>query len=227
MTETKSETGTDRTESHTHSIAHHDAPGPSEAPGAPDARDLAARFAGGLSFEEMLDSAEMNVELYRNFRSRTEVPEEYATRIAATGRRWHLLVISEDWCGDSVNIVPWVDALASASPGTEMRLIGRDANADLMDLHLTNGRSRAIPIVLVLDDAFVERGWWGPRPGPMQEWFLSDEAQRLAKPERYRELRIRYARDRGRTTMEEIVQLIELAAAQDANAPSPTESAAS
>lgn len=49
----------------------------------------------------------------------------------------------------------------------------------------------------------------------------------MAKPERYRELRIRYARDRGRTTMEEIVQLIEQAAAQDASAPSPTESAAS
>lgn len=188
---------------------------------------LTTRFAAGLTFEEMLAAATSSVELYRNFRSRAEAPAEYAERIGATGRRWHLLVISEDWCGDSVNIVPWIDALASASAQTAMRIIRRDDNPDLMDQHLTDGRARSIPIVLVLDDQFVERGWWGPRPGPLQEWFKTAEAQALPKPERYKELRVRYARDRGRSIMEELTALIERVATQDARTLSASATAGS
>lgn len=203
-----------------------------DAPELPAMEPLATTFASALPFEEMLAQASKNVELYRNFRSRASAPAEYAERIAATGRRWHLLVISEDWCGDSVNIVPWIDALAASSPLTEMRLIGRDDHLELMDLHLTNGVSRAIPIVLLLDDQFVERAWWGPRPDEFQAWFMGAEAQALSKDERYKELRVRYARDRGRAIMEELTTMIEAAAAdgatgQAASAPPATTRAAS
>ena len=198
-----------------------------EAPELPGMTSLQDRYASGLDYDAMLASATKNVDLYRNFRSRADAPAEYTARIAATGRHWHLLVMSEDWCGDSVNILPWIDALATASPWTDLRIIGRDDNLDLMDQHLTDGRSRAIPIVLLLDDAFVERNWWGPRPSATQTWFWGTEAQALTKDERYKQLRVRYARDRGRSIMEELTVMIEHAAAQDARAVSATAIAAS
>jgi hypothetical protein len=176
---------------------------------------LAPRFHAGDSLDEMLASATENVDLYHGIRARAAAPPEFAARIAAIGRRWHLLVISEDWCGDAVNIVPWVDALAASTPLLEMRLIARDENLDLMDRHLTDGRTRSIPVVLVLDDQFVERAWWGPRPRALQAWFKSEVAQALPKDERYKELRTRYARDRGRTIMEELTGIMERIAAQD------------
>ena len=39
----------------------------------------------------------------------------------------HLLVLSEDWCGDAVNIVPWVARLVAMMPGVDLRVLGRDA----------------------------------------------------------------------------------------------------
>ena len=78
-------------------------------------------------------------------------------------------------------------------------LLGRDANLDVMDAHLTNGRSRSIPIVIVYDEDFREVGWWGPRPGEIQEWVM-DEGLSLSSPERYKVIRRWYAKDRGRTT---------------------------
>jgi hypothetical protein len=69
-----------------------------------------------------------------------------------------------------------------------------------MDAHLTGGRSRSIPVIIVYDEDFNEMGWWGPRPGPLQEWVLG-EGQALSKEDRYREVRRWYARDRGRTTL--------------------------
>ena len=185
-------------------------------PETPGRESLHAKYDSGRTFEAMLEAATEGVEVYRNFRERAVVPPEFPARIAATKARWHLLVISEDWCGDSVNIVPWIDALASASAETAMRLIDRDDNLELMDRHLTNGRSRSIPIALLLDARFVERAWWGPRPGPLQEWFATPEAQALSKAERYKALRSRYARDRGRTILEELTAMIERVAGRRA-----------
>ena len=168
----------------------------------------------GLSYDEFVFVAKENVDLLAAMRSRATAPPEYAARVAATGRRWHLLVMTEDWCGDGVNIVPWVDALAESSPDIDIRIIRRDEHLELMDAHLTNGRSRSIPIVLLLDDSYVERAWWGPRPLDLQRWFMTDEAQSMDKPTRFKELRRFYARDRGRSILEEITAMIERAAAQ-------------
>ncbi len=185
----------------------------------PDMTSLQTRYLNGLSFDEMVASATENVELYRGIRARASVSSEFADRIAATGRQWYLLVLSEDWCGDAVNIVPWIDALTVSAPSLGMRILARDQNLDLMDQHLTNGRTRSIPIALLLDDSYVERAWWGPRQRPLQEWFETDAAKALTKNERYKELRRWYARDRGRTLLEELTSMIERVAAQDAAAP--------
>lgn len=176
---------------------------------------LAPTFHSGQTYAAMVSTARSQADLYTHFRARAVAPPEYAGRVAATGRRWHLLAVSEDWCGDAVNILPWVDAFDASSPLVELRIIARDEHLALMDRHLTNGRTRSIPIVILLDDQFVERAWWGPRSRPMQEWFETPEAQALTKDERYKQLRIRYSRDRGRTILDEITTMIESIATED------------
>lgn len=176
---------------------------------------LSLTFEQALTFDEMVAEATTNVDLFMIARRHAVAPADLVARVAATGRRWHLLTISEDWCGDSVNTLPWVDALAGALFCVNHRIIRRDEHPELMDAHLTNGHARAIPVVLLLDDAWVERGWWGPRPAALQRWFESAEAQAMTKEERYKVLRARYARDRGRAILEEITALIERVAAQD------------
>jgi hypothetical protein len=173
-------------------------------------------FENGLTYDEMVAAATANAENYRIARAHAVAPPEYAARIASVGRRWHLVTVSEDWCGDSLNTLPWVDALADGSPLLDHRIIRRDQHPLVMDAHLTNGRTRSIPIVLLLDDHFVECAWWGPRPKQLQAWFESVEARAMTKEERYKALRTRYARDRGRAIMDEIVAMIEAVAAQDA-----------
>jgi hypothetical protein len=133
-----------------------------------------------------------------------------ADRLAAIPGRWHLLVMVEDWCGDAVNTLPLLARLAELAPNVELRVIGRDENADLMDAHLTNG-ARSIPVVMVLDEDYEERAWWGPRPSALQQWVV-DEGMALEKGERYRHVRTWYARDRGRTTVDEVIAAVARAA---------------
>ena len=49
--------------------------------------------------------------------------------------------------------------------------------------------------------------WWGPRPQPLQELFLR-EIKHLPKEERFPKIRAWFARDRGRTTLKEILSRI-------------------
>ena len=168
------------------------------------------RYFAGWTFDQMIERASRNVELWKGVRARATIDEEALRRVQALGGEWHLLVLSEDWCGDAVNTLPFVDALAAATDNLDLRVIGRDDNPDLMDSHLTDVRSRSIPVVMVFDEQFIERGWWGPRPTLMQHWVLG-EGQALEKTERYKEQRRWYARDHGRSTIEELVSLLESA----------------
>jgi len=171
---------------------------------------LRERYAGAATFDEMVERAATNAALWRAVHTHARVPDDVLARVASLGGGWHLLVLSEDWCGDAVNTVPLIARLADLAPNVEMRLLARDRNLDLMDAHLTNG-SRSIPYVIVLDEHFVERGGWGPRPRPLQEWMLR-EGLALPKQERYPKVRQWYARDRGATTLDELAALLERAA---------------
>lgn len=168
------------------------------------------RYEQAPTFEAFLATATAQQEMWQQVRRRATVPPDLLERARAIPGRWHLLALVEDWCGDAFNTIPVVAALADQVEALDLRLLRRDANPDLMDAHLS-GTARSIPVVMLLDGAYRERGWWGPRPAPLQTWFLST-AQDLPKAERYREIRRFYARDRGRTTLDEIVRKIERAA---------------
>jgi hypothetical protein len=165
------------------------------------------RYLGAMEFGEMLATVTKHEALWASVWRRAEVDDAAVQRLATLGGMWHLLVLSEDWCGDAVNTVPVVARLAELAPNADVRVLARDANLDLMDTHLT-GTSRSIPIVIVLDEQWREVGWWGPRPAGLQAWVMGP-GKALEQEAKYREVRAWYARDRGRSTVEEIVRLIE------------------
>ena len=121
-------------------------------------------------------------------------------------RQLHFLAISEDWCMDTSNTIPFLQRTAEAVPGIDLRLILRDKNPHVMDRYLTNG-SRSIPVLIILDGQFREVGKWGPRPADLQSWVLENRPL-LPKAEVVKEERRWYARDKGETTIREVLQSI-------------------
>ena len=167
-----------------------------------------ARYCEGETYEDFMARPVKNHDLWAAIAKHLVIPIEYSARVEALGGHWHLLVLTEDWCGDSVNIVPIVAKLAQSVSNMDMRMLRRDENLDIMDAHLTGGKSRSIPIVILLNQKFQECGWWGPRPREIQKWVV-EEGMKLPKEERYKVVRTFYARDHGLSTMEEIVSTLE------------------
>ena len=160
-------------------------------------------------FGVFLDVAMKHRELWHAITRRAVVPAELSPRLRALRGRYRFLVLLEDWCGDAVNTVPYMQALAAGLPGSELRVLERDLNPEIMDLYLSPKGARAIPVCVILDEQFRDPCWWGSRPTELQTWVMSPAAQAMDKDERYKRIRAWYARDRGRTTLDEIVTYLE------------------
>lgn len=176
---------------------------------------MAWRFAqlwdGALSYERFVRESTKHCEMWTGVYRTARLPEEVLARTRSLGRRFRLLAIVEDWCGDASNTVPVVARWTEAAPDLELRLLRRDEQSELMDAYLT-GASRSIPIVVVLTETMEEVGHWGPRPAVLQAWVL--ERRRAGATGLYPEIRKWYAQDRGKSTLREILALMEGAAGQ-------------
>lgn len=163
------------------------------------------RYRTAPTFDAFLATAEKNRELWVSTYARAQVEESVLEAARAAGE-WRLAALSEDWCGDAFNSLPYLAKLVALAPNLELRIFSRAENPDLMDTHLTNG-SRSIPVVIAYDANMRERGWWGPRPSPLQDWF-EKVGRGMESDARYREIRRWYAIDRGRTSLREIAALL-------------------
>ena len=167
----------------------------------PDFRKL---WEQALTFDAFVDSCKAeHCGLWKGVYQLARVPA-WARDAVPPGAVRKLLVIAEDWCGDASNTVPIVAKFAESVPGLELRVILRDANPEVMDRYLTNG-ARSIPIVIALDESFQEIGHWGPRPTELQAWVMANRGT-VPKSELYPQVRKWYARDRGETTLREVLE---------------------
>jgi hypothetical protein len=167
--------------------------------------DFEGIWGGALTFEQFVAQARPEHRalwegIYRHARS-----PEWAVDLVG-GRRLHLLAITEDWCMDTSNTIPFLARVAESVTGVDLRLILRDANPAIMDRYLTNG-ARAIPVLIILNGEFREVGRWGPRPSELQAWVMTNRPL-LPKGEVVKEERRWYARDKGETTVREVLNSV-------------------
>ncbi|MCB0704459.1 MAG: thioredoxin family protein [Saprospiraceae bacterium] len=118
------------------------------------------------------------------------------------------LVITEGWCGDASAILPILNQLAKLNKQIELRITLRDEHPTLMDQFLTNG-SRSIPVLIVMDTQGQVIGSWGPRPKEAQDILIQMKQDPLViQADINIALQKWYAKDKGRTTIEEVQQLL-------------------
>jgi hypothetical protein len=166
--------------------------------------DLEALWQQALPYDRFVAEGDNHRGLWEGIYRLVRLPE-WVHQAVPQGTCRRLLVIAEDWCGDASSTVPILARFADAVPGMSLRVLRRDEHPELMDRYLTNG-SRSIPIVIVLDESFLELGHWGPRPAVLQAWVLANRPL-VPKAELYPQIRKWYARDRGETTLREVLAI--------------------
>lgn len=165
--------------------------------------DFKGLWESALGFDAFLALSDKHRGLWDGIHRLARIPG-WAIAAVPPGATLHLLVLTEDWCGDAVNTIPVLARFAEVTAGVELRIIRRDEHPEVMDRYLTNG-ARSIPIVVALDAAYRELGSWGPRPRDLQAWVMANR-HTIPKTELYPQVRRWYARDRGETTLHEVLE---------------------
>lgn len=119
------------------------------------------------------------------------------------------IVLTEGWCGDAAQNLPYIHKIAEASQGKiKEYYFLRDENHKLMDQFLTHG-ARAIPKLIAIHEETGEILFtWGPRPKQIQEWhYQMRQKNSLSKEELGVELHQRYTKNKGEYLQDDFLNL--------------------
>lgn len=169
---------------------------------------------GSNQSPSMLDYAKLNLQRMSRWDKTATLLPEIETALAAMPTAYTWLVITEGWCGDAAQSVPFMEKIAAASAGKiTLRVILRDEHLPLMDLFLTHG-GRSIPKLLVLQPETHEvLNTWGPRPAQPQqivsENALKSDAERMPQAQMIEAVHRWYAQDKGASVQRELMQLLQ------------------
>jgi hypothetical protein len=149
---------------------------------------------------------QLNVTRMNRLDKKSEIREDLASLIKGLeAQTW--LVLSEAWCGDAAQNLPWIQKMAELNPKISYKIILRDENLDIMDEFLTNN-GRGIPKLIAIDNSNEVLFDWGPRPGYIQNKFLELRAHGLNHADVTKSIQLLYARDKGMSIQNDFLDLL-------------------
>ncbi|RAI85954.1 thioredoxin family protein [Algoriphagus yeomjeoni] len=168
------------------------------------------KTTGPNQSESYLNYTKMNLQRMNRWDKTIKVSPELEKLVASISSPQVWLVISEAWCGDGAQTIPFMAKLAALNPMINLRILMRDENPELMDAYLTEG-ARSIPILIALSgDLSKELFVWGPRPQFLQNRLKAYklDPQNITSKEFSDGTHLWYARDKNKAIAEELTPLI-------------------
>lgn len=130
------------------------------------------------------------------------ITNETASIVAAIEKPQTWVVITEPWCGDAAHIVPILYLMSTLNDKITFRLQLRDSDSEI-EKYLTNGK-KAIPILIVRDEAGNDLFSWGPRPADGQEVYDTLAAQKADVEEIKSAIQVFYNNNKSLSTQQEV-----------------------
>jgi hypothetical protein len=162
-------------------------------------------FATGITWDEFAAGVQAQRDLWSKTIATARPSSDAVERFRSISADVRLLLVAEDWCPDSANVVPYVAELARTA-GVPLRIVNRTLGKAVMTLHPTTDGRPATPTIVVLRGS-DHSGAWVERPALLQRWFLSmatdaESARKFADRQSW------YDADQGRTVVEELIALV-------------------
>ena len=159
--------------------------------------------------ESLVEYSKLNVVRMNRLDKTTAIIPELEERIRTITAPQTWLILTEGWCGDAAQIIPVLQKMTALNNHIQLKCLLRDENLELMDQYLTNGTSRSIPKLVVLDENNNELFSWGPRPAALQELYYHMKANAMNNDVIKEEIHKWYAKDKTVSIQKDILALLE------------------
>ncbi|WP_291870602.1 thioredoxin family protein [Maribacter sp.] len=169
------------------------------------------KATGPNESEELTEYTILNDKRMKRLDKTVKVSEENTNKIKSLGKKVTWLVLTESWCGDAAQIMPVMNKMAELTGNINFKVLQRDQNLELMSRFLTNG-TLSIPKLIMVDSETNEViSEWGSRPSvatKMVENFKKEHGG--LTPEFKQDLQVWYNKDKGQSTISDLVKLLNL-----------------
>ena len=167
------------------------------------------KSTGNEQSEALTHYSELNETRMNRLEKTIVIADENVQKLQGLQREYIWLVISEGWCGDAAQLLPFFYKMAQLSKKIKLEIVFRDENDDLMNLFLTNG-TKSIPKLIIVDKNTLEvLGDFGPRPFGATQLILDYKTQHGLIDEKAKtDLQLWYLHDKGLSTQKEIMDLM-------------------
>jgi hypothetical protein len=156
------------------------------------------KTSGNNQSEALIAFTALNQKRMERIYKTTQISEELASMLLNIKEKQTWYVITEAWCGDSAQSLPFIAKLADLAGGKiSLSIFLRDENPEWIEKYHTNG-SKSIPKLISFDENGKELFTWGPRPKEAQEILLAWKANPNGRTweEFEKELHTWYAKDK-------------------------------
>ena len=163
---------------------------------------------GNEKTQEQIEFTKLNERRLKRWNKTLKISDDTQNKIKRYNKKTTWLVLTESWCGDAAHIVPVINKVAELNNKINLRLVLRDENEELMNEFLTNG-GKAIPKLIALDEENKMIGEFGSRPSIAAQ-LVEDFKKEYGKltPEFKKELQVWYNKDKGESTLEDLIRLL-------------------
>ena len=134
------------------------------------------------------------------------ITKELTEVIRSIHEKQNLIIITEPWCGDAAQIVPYLFKMAELNPLINVEVQLRDSNSEI-DSYLSHGKM-SIPKLIVRNKEGSDRFIWGPRPQQLEAIYLELKNKNENIDDMKTILQKWYNEDKGRGIQDEIMELI-------------------
>ncbi len=167
----------------------------------------------GEQTEEKIDYTKLNFSRTKRLDKTAQIPEENINDFKNISEKQIWLVISEPWCGDAAQTLPFLNKIAQHCENIDLKIVLRDENPELMDQFLTNG-SQSIPMVIMVDAITMNViQTFGPRSKAATKLVTDYKTEHGKIDNAFKEtLQVWYNNDKGISIVNDILETIEVKA---------------
>jgi hypothetical protein len=138
--------------------------------------DVLRTYAAAQDFHQYRGRMRVHARAFTDVYERLQFVRDTEANEAPLGRS-RILVLTEDFCIDSVLGLPLIARLAEASPDAELRVASHDAHYRLADKFPARGGISRLPTAIVFNYAGDIMGYWSERSKRDHQWMAAFVAQ--------------------------------------------------
>jgi len=176
-----------------------------------DNLSTAGRSTGSEQSEDLTNYTILNQRRMKRLDKTLKISDKFVSKIKDFTNKVSWLVLTESWCGDAAQTMPMMNKVAELNENISLRVILRDENLDIMHRFLTNNSMSIPKLVMVSDETGEVLGEWGSRPSIATQ-MVSDYKNEhgMLTPEFKEELQVWYNKDKGQSTLSDLMELLTL-----------------